>query len=191
MAEAQCHLRAISAPRQEFLADAAVALEPAAPAVDFAPRPILASLWPFAAFDDGLSFRRRQDTFENDGEHNSYYKFASCHIGCTPFRVTSRMSGERKLLACSVTNRKSRAAGAGAYLLGYDNEMATSWPAELARGSASPARFPDASAAGPGPVRSTGGVNKPPQRIVSSLMRLTPPGGRPTGVFLHFGNDSV
>jgi len=78
------HLRA---PRQELLADAAVALIPAAPAVDLAPRPILAGLWPCAALDS-FSFGRRQSNFENDGEHNSPSKGASQHLANLSVDIT-------------------------------------------------------------------------------------------------------
>ena len=69
----------LRAPRQELLADAAVALIPAAPAIDLTPRPILAGLWLCVAFDS-LSFGRCHDNFESECQHNGRSKLASHHL---------------------------------------------------------------------------------------------------------------
>jgi hypothetical protein len=97
------------APRQELLADAAVALKPAAPAVDLAPRPILARLWPCVAFDS-LSFGRWQDNFESEGQHNGRSEVASHHVASLSVDITQendalRWGAERldELLACSAS----------------------------------------------------------------------------------------
>ena len=106
----------LRAPRQELLADAAVAFIPAAPAVDLPPRPIFAGLWLRAAFDS-FSFGRRQSNFESKGKRNSRSEGATQHDAGLSVEITHEndalQSGAEQfeeLLACSASRLRTDAA---------------------------------------------------------------------------------